>query len=234
MADLVILTPTRGRPVRFAELAAAVADTAELDVALVGYVDDDDPDREVYEAMAGGQVHIAVGPRRSLAGWTNTGAHAAIHSGARYLASLGDDHLPRTRGWDRLLIDAVEELPGPGIAYGNDLFQGPRLPTAWVVAAELVRAVGWMMLPGCEHMYVDTAVLALGQAADRIVYRPDVVIEHRHPLAGKAGWDASYRESNAESRYAADRIAFDAWRTGGGLDADAATVQALTRLEPAK
>jgi hypothetical protein len=234
MADLVVITPTRGRPARFAELANAIRDTAVLDVDLVGYVDNDDPDRDVYRAMAAGPVHIAVGPRQSLSGWTNAGAHAAINSGARYLASLGDDHLPRTPGWDLRLIEAIEQLPGPGIAYGNDLFQGGALPTAWVVAAELVRAVGWMMLPACEHMYVDTAVLALGQAADRIVYRPDVVIEHRHPLAGKTAWDMSYRESNAESRYAADKAAYDAWCTGGGLEADAATVQALTRLEPAK
>jgi hypothetical protein len=51
----------------------------------------------------------------------------------RYLASLGDDHRPRTKGWDRRLIDAIESLGGaPGIAYGDDKLQGAALPTAWV------------------------------------------------------------------------------------------------------
>ena len=86
--------------------------------------------------------------------------------------------------------------------------------------------LGWMMLPTCEHMYVDTAVLALGQAAGRIAYCPSVVVEHLHPLAGKADWDDSYRASNADERYAADQAAYEAWRTDG-LAADAAAVRAL-------
>lgn len=226
MADLVVLTPTRGRPAQFADLAEAIRATAALDVTLIGYVDDDDPARDAYLAQASSTVHIAVGPRRSLAGWTNAGALAAANSGAQYLASLGDDHLPRTRGWDRMLVDAILRLEGPGFAYGNDLYQGAALPTAWVASAEVVRALGWMMLPTCQHMYVDTAVLALGRAADRIAYVPEVVIEHRHPLAGKALWDASYRETNAGARYAVDKAAYDAWRANG-LAADAAAVRAL-------
>jgi betaine-homocysteine S-methyltransferase len=40
-----------------------------------------------------------------------------------------------------------------------------------------------MMLPGCEHMYVDNAVLELGRAANRIAYVPEVVIEHPELVA---------------------------------------------------
>jgi hypothetical protein len=225
-ADLIVITPTRGRPGQFAELADAIRATADFDVALVGLVDDDDPDLLEYNALAGGIVHLLTGPRRSLSGWTNRYArHAALQ--APYLASLGDDHLPRTRGWDRLLVSAIRGLAGPGFAYGNDLYQGRALPTAWVASSATVRELGWMMLPGCEHMYVDTAILALGRAADRIAYVPEVVIEHRHPLAGKADWDASYGETNTDARYAADKAAYDAWLTCG-LATDAAAVRALT------
>lgn len=229
MADLAVLTPTRGRPAQFAELAQAIHATAALDVVLIGYVDDDDPDLEAYLELAGGHVFIADGPRQSLSGWTNAAARAAVHA-APYLASLGDDHLPRTAGWDQRLIAAIEAFAGPGMAYGNDLYQGRNLPTAWVVSAEVVRELGWMMLPTCEHMYVDTAVLALGEAAGRIAYVPDVVIEHRHPLAGKAPWDDSYRETNTAVRYAADKAAYDAW-LAGGLATDAAAVKALRYKE---
>lgn len=225
MADLVVITPSRGRPGQFAELVAAIRDTATLEVSLVGYVDDDDPHRDDYLALAGGNVYIAVGRRQGLSGWTNAGAQAASHT-APYLASLGDDHRPRTRGWDQLLIAAIGQLDGPGFAYGNDLFQGAALPTAWVVSTEVVQTLGWMMLPTCEHMYVDAAVLALGRAAGRIAYCPAVTIEHLHPLAGKAAWDTSYRESNAGARYAADEAAYQAWlRTG--LQADTAKINSL-------
>lgn len=230
MADLVVITPSRGRPRQLNELAHAVNHTTDGRAEVFGLVDLDDPQRAAYKALL--QPYIAAGPRRSLAGWTNFAAAGLVNGGLggepppRYLASFGDDHLPRTRDWDRKLIAAIEAMPGPGIAYGNDLFQGANLPTGWVVSAELVAAVGWMMLPTCEHMYVDTAVLELGRAADRIAYVPEVVIEHRHPLAGKAAWDDSYRETNTDARYAADKAAYEAW-LAGGLATDAAAVRAL-------
>jgi len=40
-------------------------------------------------------------------------------------------------------------------------------------------------------------------------YIPEVVLEHLHPVAGKAEWDDQYREVNAPEVYSADRIALD-------------------------
>jgi hypothetical protein len=240
MADLAVITPTRGRPERFAALVSAIHRSAAGSVDIWAGLDADDPseylaalrDRPGSDAVVGTR-----GDRRSLSAWTNLLALEALDGWhpPRYLASLGDDHLPRTVGWNRTLIEAIEALPGGvGIAYGNDLLQGENLPTAWVVSADLVRAVGWMMLPTAQHMYVDNAVLALGKATGQIVYRPDVVIEHLHPSAGgKAAWDASYRESNTSERYERDRAAFEAWRRDG-LAADVEKVKALveSRMQP--
>jgi len=226
MADLVVITPSRDRPRQLNELTHAVWETTGGRADVLGLVDFDDPQRAAYKALP---VRIWTGERKSLSGWTNHAALALLDGPEppRYLASLGDDHRPRTRDWNLKLTAAIEALPGGvGIAYGNDLLQGGHKPTAWVVSAELVHAVGWMMLPTCGHMYVDDAVLALGQAANRIVYRPDVVIEHLHPAAGKARWDDSYRASNATARYEADRQAFEAWKRDG-LAADVAKVKTM-------
>lgn len=211
-------------------MVEAVHSTAAGSVRVMVGLDDDDP-TDYLETMLGydgGDVVVYRGGRRSLAGWTNHLAAQALEapSPPRYLASLGDDHRPRTPGWDLKLIEALEQLDGPGFAYGNDLLQGKAMPTAWVASAEAVRALGWMMLPACQHMYVDTAILALGEAAGRIAYRPDVVIEHLHPLAGKADWDQSYCETNTDERYAADRAAFESWRLQQ-MFSDAARVAAL-------
>lgn len=230
MTDLAIITPSRGRPEQFAAMLDAVFTTATGEVQVLAGIDNDDPSDYLTPVLGKEYDCIAYrGDRMSLSGWTNHLAQQVLQSAhpPRYLASLGDDHRPRTLGWDRTLIDAIEAMEGPGIAYGNDLLQGANLCTAWVVSAELVRAVGWMMPPGCEHLYVDTAVFELGRAAGRIVYRPDVVIEHLHPVAGKAGWDDSYRASNSDRRYAADRAAYEAWRAER-LPADVAAVRALT------
>lgn len=226
MADLIVITPSRGRPRQLNELAHAVRDTTDGRADVLGLVDLDDPDRAAYQALP---VQICVGDRRSLSGWTN---HEARHltglwNPPRYLASLGDDHRPRTQDWDRLLIDAIEAMDGPGWAYGDDLLQGPNNATAWVQSAVLVDVLGWMMLPEVEHLYVDNAVLSLGQQAGRLTYRPDVVIEHLHPAAGKAVTDETYAANHTDERYTLDGAAFAAWRDGGGLAACADKVKAL-------
>lgn len=223
MDDLVVIVPSRGRPAQLRELVDACAATAAGTVRVLPCLDDDDPALDEYRRLLPSAPRL-VGPRRSLSRWTNHAARVLLAKAdpPAYLASLGDDHRPRTPGWDRVLIEAIGSLGGPpGFAYGNDLFQGANLCTAWVQSAAIANALGWMMLPTAEHMYVDNAVLELGRACGRIMYCPNVVIEHLHPLAGKAGWDDSYRASNTEHRYAADRAAFETWRDGGGLAADA-------------
>lgn len=226
MAELIVVTPSRGRPARLREMVEAVHCTAEGDVSVVAGLDLDDPTLDEYRENP--VCRYEVGARQSLSAWTNMLATAALASKAdqppRYLASLGDDHRPRTPGWDRKLIEAIESRGVPGIAYGDDLYHHASLCTAWVVSAEIVTALGWMMLPACQHLFVDNAVMELGRAAGRIVYRPDVVIEHEHPVAGTASWDESYRESNSKQRYAADQAAMQTWRRDG-LAADVATVK---------
>lgn len=231
MADLAIITPSRGRPERLAEMLVAVQRTAGSVSVYLGIDEDDQSDYSaIMPASRGLDVLPIRGKRRSLSAWTNEIAKMALCSAdpPRYLASLGDDHVPLTPGWDRILIHAIRNnMAGPGFAYGNDLLQGGALPTSWVVSAEVVIELGWMMLPECEHMYVDAAIRELGMTADRLWYEPGVIIEHRHPIAGKTDWDASYRESNAVERYRADRRAYEAWRDDGGLARDAATLSAL-------
>ena len=221
MADLVVIVPTRGRPARFREMAEAALSLAEGDVEILACVDDDDPARDDYLAV---QYRRMDGPRKTLSAWSNVGADHVLDDPEppTYLASLGDDHRPRTRGWDTKLMAAAEKVGG--WAYGNDLLAGPSLPTAWVVKSEIVRTLGWLMLPACDHLYVDNAVLELGRRTNRIAYVPSVIVEHEHPLAGRTDWDESYRETNAAERYAADKSAFDAWANGHGLDEDIARI----------
>lgn len=225
MPNLVVLTPTRGRPERFARMVSAALGTAHSEVGVWAGIDDDD--LSLYGSFYP-RVKTLIGPRLSLSGWTNLLAERVLAEPdpPRYLASLGDDHLCRTPGWDTALVGEIERMGGTGIAYGNDLFQGMACPTAWVMSADIVRALGWMMLPTCQHMYVDNAIAEVGRGLNRIAYRPDVTIEHLHPIAGKAKPDASYIATNSQQRFAADRAAFEAWRADQ-LSRDLATLRTL-------
>jgi hypothetical protein len=227
--DLAILVPTRGRPENLDRLLSVLPTVTGCKpgkvVVYAGIDDDDDVDAylrmpNVDGAVSTGLLKVVTEPQQSLSAWTNVLAMKAVVSdNPEYLASLGDDHVPVSHHWDTRLMASIRSLPGPGYAYGNDLLQGKLMPTAWMQHILTYRALGWMMLPDLAHMYVDNVILTMGVAAGRIAYAPDVIVEHRHPLAHKAKWDAVYDESNSDGSYAADRELFEAWRVDGLTEA---------------
>ena len=165
------------------------------------------------------------GSRQSLAGWTNT--LADIYSGAyRAYASFGDDHLPRTEGWDKVLLDAIASAGGTGIAYGDDLLMGQNLCTAPVVSADIVDALGWLALPAISHYCLDNALKDIGEGAGCLLYCPDVVTEHVHYANGKAPVDATYADAGGFSEGHPDWAAYQKWREQD-MARDVATVRAL-------
>lgn len=209
MADLVIIVPSRGRPQAARELVEAFADTCTVDTLLAFAVDADDPALGEY-----GPDRLTIGSHKSMVDALNRAARGFVDLG-RGLAPfavgfMGDDHRPRTKGWDQAYLDALRGL-GSGIVYGDDKYQGERLPTQCAMTSDIVRALGYMAPPELTHMYVDNFWLGLGRAAGCIRYLPDVIVEHMHPYAGKAEMDAGYQRVNARQMYAKDEAAYLAY-----------------------
>jgi hypothetical protein len=208
-ADLLVVVPSRGRPANIAELLEAWrATNASADLLVAA--DEDDPQLPTYRALDWGcRALLTTGPRLRLGPTLNA---IALEQARRYFAVgfLGDDHRPRTQDWDKRFVGALRELR-TGLAYGDDLLQGENLPTAVAMTSDIIRTLGYMVPPGMVHMYIDNAWLALGRELGRITYLPDVVIEHLHPVAGKAAWDDGYAEVNSPQMYARDRQVFDQW-----------------------
>jgi hypothetical protein len=204
MSRLVVLVPTRGRPENIVELLQAFKDTnAEANLVIV--CDEDDPKLEEYKATgANGLVYPREG--KGMAKPLNKAANELAYR-YDFFAFMGDDHRPRTQGWDIAIQEELSKL-GTGLAYGNDLIQGAGLPTAVFMTADIVRTLGGMVPPNMIHLYLDNFWLELGRDLNAIAYREDVIIEHLHPIAGKAQWDEQYREVNAQEVYSADAIAF--------------------------
>ena len=216
MTALTILVPTRGRPANLARLQAAFVATCDEPTMLVALVDNDDPELPGYQALANRLreepfFRMETGPRLRLGPTLNEVAPKwAARSDA--VGFFGDDHLPRTAGWDGRYLAELQRL-GTGLVYGNDLIQGQALPTQVAMTSDIVRATGYMVLPGAAHLWLDNAWLSLGQALDAITYLPDVIIEHLHPIAGRAPWDAGYAECNTDERSDTDRRHYEVWRT---------------------
>lgn len=221
--DLCVLVPSRGRPESVKRLAAAMGETCTARTDLVFAFDDDDSTLEESCAAAeAGGARWVTGPRDTLTGWTNRLALARVGS-YRTLASLGDDHVPRTRGWDTALLDAIAAMGGTGFAYPNDMVRDD-IPEAVAVSTSIVAALGWMANPACSHWFIDNTWADLGKFAGCITYLPDVTVEHLCPAANKAVADQVNLDSAA--KLGADEGAYRQWRTAR-MRSDVATVRAV-------
>jgi hypothetical protein len=144
---------------------------------------------------------------RGMAYPINKAANAIVKENKyQYFAFLGDDHRPRTAGWDGILIQAMQRRPS--MAYSNDLLQGERLPTMITMTSDIVAALNGMVPPKMKHLYLDNFWKKLGQDLGALTYLDHVIVEHMHPVAGKAEWDEGYKEVNATEIYAFDALAY--------------------------
>jgi hypothetical protein len=215
--SIVVICPSRGRPSNIAELAGCFADPPPR---LVVCVDDDDPTLDEYRRVFHGPevcFDLSVGSRERMGPTLNREAvNYAANPKYSIIGFMGDDHRPRTPGWGQRIADAMTPM---GVVYGNDLLQGEMLPTAVFVDAEIVRRLGYMAPPGLLHLYLDNFWKLLGERLGTLTYLADVVIEHVHPVAGKAEWDDSYLANNSDETYGHDRAVFDAY-VANQLEAD--------------
>lgn len=203
---LLVIVPSRKRPKACDELLRefqANSDNADI---LFG-LDDDDKSQYSPEVLA----HAEINPRLRMGGTLNLLAlkNADIYE---FIGFMGDDHRPRTKGWDTQLCDAIGDKAG--VAYGNDLLQGANLPTAVVLSSEIIRKIGYMVPPTLVHMYMDNFWRDFGDKLGNLKYLDDVIVEHLHYLAGKAVNDLQYQEVNSASVYENDRIAYELYLAG--------------------
>jgi hypothetical protein len=207
--DLLVITPTRGRPEGVRRLLDAMKATCTAQTDLVLALDDDD---RSYDGQDFSGCEVVCGPRAPFAGWTN---RIALDRASEYraLASFGDDHVPETLGWDSKMLAALDEK-GPGIAYADDLnprnyTTGPMV-TAPVMSSSIVSALGWMCYPPLAHFYTDNVWEDLGRDAGCLYWMPEITIGHYHYTVTGQAPDATYAQ--AYSSWDADQKAFYEWR----------------------
>lgn len=224
--ECLYLVPTRGRPANAIRLIERFNSTSTADTRLMFCIDDDDPELSNYQEaldspnLDGLRFSYRIGSRLRLGPTLNLYAvEYAEHFDT--IGFMGDDHVPETPGWDRILIDETQRTRG--ISYGNDLIQGARLPTAVMMHSSIIRALGYMNPPELIHMYLDDFWRDLGNGLGTLIYRDDVVIRHAHPVIEAAPWDAGYVE--ASSHMGADGERYSAYVAAGNLQKDVETVQ---------
>jgi len=204
---MCVVVPSRGRPENAERLAQAFKDTgAEADLYIV--IDNDDPKWNEYAKSENYKKLPADNKTGGCAKSLNTGAVLLLditkYPLYDYFVFMGDDHLPRTPGWDKAFIQALGH--NTGIVYGDDLLQGANLPTAYGMSRDLVNELRGMTFPGCIHLFFDNFVKQLGLDLEYLKYLPDVIIEHIHPVAGKVAMDEGYERVNSPKIFDQDLL----------------------------
>jgi hypothetical protein len=203
-----VIVPTRGRPENMARLAESFVGTnAQADLYAV--IDKDDPKFDKYLDNKDYMCLVSDNQTGGAAKAFNDGAQLLLDSSVFPFYDIfiffGDDCLPQTLNWDQSLQKAL--LGKTGVAYGNDLLQGENLPTHFAVTRDIVERMQGIVPPGIKHLYMDNFVKQLGLDLDCLIYLPEVVLEHLHPVANKAEWDEGYKRVNQESLYTEDLLA---------------------------
>lgn len=201
---IAVMVPSRGRPESIRRLQQAWRETTTGVAQLFVYVDDDDEKLNEYLVIDG--VSVEVVPRKRL-GPTMNDAAPDLAKTFSAVGFMGDDHLPRTVGWDRIIMNEIEATP-LSVVYGNDVIRGEGLASAAFMDSEIVRRIGYFVPPGAIHLYLDDFWMLLGRSLGTLKYLDNVIIEHLHPISGKVEWDESYAESNSQRVYSADEATF--------------------------
>jgi hypothetical protein len=213
--SLAVMVPTRGRPENAVRLTEAVRELSGREMDALYFLCDPDEARWADYCSQLGEaapwaflMKVPASPQRIGPILNKT----ALRLAGRYthVAFMGDDHRPRTPLWDEELVRSLDDRSG--VAYGNDLWQGENLPTMAVLSSDLVRGLGFFVPPALEHLYLDDFWKLLGQAVGNLAYRDDVVVEHLHPMAGKAADDLTYQAANSPEQKQRDGEEFARYR----------------------
>lgn len=224
---LLVIIPSRGRPLQVADLAQCWRKTSCGVARLLVCLDDDDPTIQLYPPRSRYPfVDYDIAPRSGFAPRLSAVAVREARTGRwGAVASWTDKHRPRTPGWDAILAWALH-LRRPGVVFGDDGMNGSWLPTACCVSAEIVDTLGYLCPPELAHLYVDTFWRDLGWSAGRLLYVPAVLIEHLHPAAGKGQWDDLMRAANTPEQFAREEARYLGY-LAERFEADVAAVRAL-------
>lgn len=188
--DLTVYVPSKGRPNNALRLQEQFYKTIRLNSRIVIINSVNDSKLEHYTGL---NETILVHPEQpGFVNPLNLGYlvdRKKVYSYA--VGFMGDDHMPRTDGWDEIFINKLMTM-GTGFVYGRDGLQDAAIPTYIAMTADIPLTLNFMTLPALQHLYADNFWLDLGRAINAIEYVPEVYVEHMHPAIGKSISDAGY------------------------------------------
>jgi hypothetical protein len=150
-------------------------------------------ENEVYipSLLKPANLVITRGPSLPTSLMTNI-AYSVSHG--EILMYSADDIVFRTQDWDQIVRETFEKIAdGIGLIYGDDLGQDSRkIATHGFVSRRWVSELGYLLPGYFESEFCDTWVTNLARKTGRLIFLPNLIIEHMHPAWGKAELDETY------------------------------------------
>lgn len=199
---VAILVPVLARPQNVAPLLASIRSSTPEPHRVLFICDAGDTAEQDAIAREGGWM-VSLGG--SYASKINAGFEATTEPWVFTAADdlrFHPDWLPRALRW---------ATPDTGVIGTNDLCN-PRVMCGQHSTHSLVRrsyieaesgvvdAPGKVLCEGYAHEYCDDELVATAMARGRYVHAFDAIVEHLHPLVGKAPDDSTYRTGRVHSR----------------------------------
>lgn len=196
--EVAVIVPVMRRPHRVVELLNSFhlsGHRGRAEMYFVADADDDDELEELNRVQA--NIIVNSSPVKTFAVKCNLGYRETIEP---WLFFIGDD-VEFHNGW---LDAAFADDDGSAFISTNDMFNRgvlagmhathPLIRRSWIDEhGASWDGPGTVCHNGYRHWYVDNEWTAVAWAANQFRYAPEAVVEHLHPLAGKAESDEVYQ-----------------------------------------
>lgn len=196
MADVAIIVPMLGRPHRVAPLLGSIY-SASPEARVVFVCTPDDSAVPAVEQAGYEPLFVKYRPRGDYARKVQAGIEATDEP----LIFTGADDLHFHPGWLEaaapLISDAV------GVVGTNDLCNGRViagehathfLVARWYVELGTIDEPGVLFHHGYRHEFIDDELVGTAKRRGAWAFAADSLVEHLHPMAGKAPMDILYAE----------------------------------------
>ena len=199
-------------------------------VAILLYIDDDDPDIENYKAsitnlekkFGSSSISITFGPSVGVPSAANILFNTSTSD--IFLIS-NDDQVFIDQGWDARLDQEIIKFPDQVFCmWFNDKWESKNFCTFPILSRKWIETWGYLQFPFFEHFFTDAWIWMLARAIGRDHYIDDIIVEHRHWKTGKSEKDATYKKhltTESKSKYARDRSIIDKFERYFHADIDA-------------
>lgn len=194
--QIAIIVPSRERMNRRLTLLTSIITTVKdiNNVNIYFGVDKDDPTRDLIYKVASAIPCVKIVDINNNSKFPGLGKlwNICVNNTKEDIISMvGDDMVFQTQNWDEMLLEEFKNMPPDKIkaVHCNDAHHGKKLAVNLFCHRKYAEIMGQFMREEFKINWVDQWLHQMFNAFNRLTYREDIMIEHRHWVYGKANHD---------------------------------------------